>query len=120
MAFSSQPDLTSSGRAFSFSVQRWLLTWDVIYLRGVHNSGERSRDMRDVALRQPPNVINDHGNLDRQGGQGQTGSDIVKALNRELFMSAGGAHDFGNQIKQRFNRGAALSQKHSYGRRLEK
>jgi hypothetical protein len=77
-------------------------------MRGVHNaSGEGCSHRGDIAQRQSPETIRNHGYLHGEGCQGSARPDIRKLLERSLFLLCLGSKDLGDESKDGFNRGAA-------------
>jgi hypothetical protein len=70
-------------------------------------SGEGRGHRGDIAQRQSPNTIRNHGYLHGEGCQGQARPDMRQLLDRSRFLLGLGAKDLGDYIKDGCKRGAA-------------
>ena len=73
-------------------------------------SEEDGGHVRDIAMRQAVDGIDDHGNLNGKGGQSEAGTDLIKVLNRKLLLLGIRADHLGDQIEERFYGSAAFLQ----------
>ena len=67
-------------------------------------SGEHGGHVRDVMQRQPPDAVGDHGDLNCQHPQRQTGSHVGQSFDRQLLVIVCRSQNLAYQVKEGFHR----------------